>query len=649
MRILKLIIFLIYLPIFLNAQQPFICSGDFFLSLTDFGTHTQFYNVRIDGNTGNATFDAFSTLSNVPLNAIGYRSTDNLIYAVNPTNNKLVQVDVTGAVFPLATLDLDPAYGYFGGDITIDGNIFVLTGNDNLGTKIMIGIDLTSPSYPIAFTHNLSTTGTPINCTDIAFDPGSGRLYGFDSNGNRLVELDINTGAINNSSFPVSGVADRMGALFFNAFGDLFGYGSSFSSSSSTDLFEINTETGAVILRASGPASPGKDGCSCPYTIVLNKSVSQQQVAPCSEVFYIFEIANQSSASVPEVNFLDELPAGLTILEVVDNPFGGNIISGAGTNVLEIENMTILGGVNEIKIRVEVAENIEGTLENQAILTNLPPALGGSTLSDDPNTIAQSDPTVLEVVPLFVNLEDQQEKSCNATNVLLTASTVEGGVSYLWNTGATTSNIRVDTTGTYSVIVDSGCEVAFDTISVINNILEVDLGEDLVLKLGDSILLNPIISGTGDSINYAWIDDLENSLSCLDCDHPFARPLFDINYELHVSDENGCNASDIVRITVDKTSAFYSATAFSPNGDGVNDIFFLQGRGLVTINRMEIFDRWGDKVFSVENGMLNDKSKGWDGRKNEKDLSGGIYIWVAELEYFDGTVEIESGELTLVR
>lgn len=648
MRILTNTISLLLLPALLLAQQPFICSGDFFLSLTDFGVSTQFYHVRIDSNTGNATFDAFDNLSTVPLNAIGYRSTDNLIYAVNPANNQLVQVDATGRVFPLGTLNLDTNFGYFGGDITTDGNTFVLTGNDNRGTKRLVGIDLTNPSFPIIFTHNLSIVGQPVNCTDIAFDPNTGNLYGFDSNGNRLVKIDMITGDIDNTTFPVSNIADRMGALFFNAFGELFGYGSDFSTSTATDLFRLDVQTGIITLEATGPASPGKDGCSCPYTVVLNKSVSQPIASPCTEVLYVFEIANQSSANVPEVDFLDEMPVGLTILEIIENPFGGNTISGVGTNVLEIENMNILGGVNELIIRVEVAEGIQGQLENQAILTNLPPALGGSTLSDDPNTIAQSDPTVLDVVPLFVDLDNQSQAVCNATNVTLTANTV-GGVSYLWNDGSTNPTLQVDTTGTYSVRVDSGCEIAFDTITIVKNSLAVDLGEDLEIKLGDSILLTSITNGNGEMVNYSWVDTLENSLSCLDCDQTFARPLFDVDYQLTVTDENGCIASDVIRITVDKSTALYAATAFSPNGDGVNDVFFLQGRGLVTINRLEIFDRWGHQVFKLENGMLNDRKMGWDGRKDDKLVNPAVFVWVAEIELFDGSISFESGEVTLIR
>ncbi|MFK7936950.1 MAG: hypothetical protein AB8G22_25775, partial [Saprospiraceae bacterium] len=331
----------------LAAQVPFECTGEFFLSITDFGSSTQFYRVTVDNVTEEATFDGLTNRGNLPLNAIGYRSTDNFIYAINPATNQLVQVDASGSVFPLSVVNLAPNYGYFGADITPDGELMVLTGNDNGGSRVLTGIDLTDPTYPVVFTRNLSTTGSIVNCTDIAFQPSTERLFGFDSNAHRLVEINLETGVVNTNLFPISNVADRMGALFFNAFGELFGYGNAFGSPTATDFFGIDTETGEITVNATGPSAPGKDGCSCPYTFILNKTVSQPFAFPCTEVLYTFRIGNQGT-DIPDARIIDEMPVGLRITEIVENPFGGNILSGVGTNTLDIENITILNGDNEL-------------------------------------------------------------------------------------------------------------------------------------------------------------------------------------------------------------------------------------------------------------------------------------------------------------
>ena len=52
---------------------------------------------------------------------------------------------------------------------------------------------------------------------------------------------------------------------------------------------------------------------------------------------------------------------------------------------------------------------------------------------------------------------------------------------------------------------------------------------------------------------------------------------------------------------------------FSPNGDGMNDVYYPRGRGINTIRSLRIFTRWGQMIYSRENFVANDPSTGWDG------------------------------------
>jgi clan AA aspartic protease (TIGR02281 family) len=91
-------------------------------------------------------------------------------------------------------------------------------------------------------------------------------------------------------------------------------------------------------------------------------------------------------------------------------------------------------------------------------------------------------------------------------------------------------------------------------------------------------------------------------------------------------------------------------SGFSPNGDGTNDAFFIQGNDkLYKVKVLRVYDRWGECVFFAENIAPNDPNLGWDGTFKGEKLNSGVYSWFAEVEYKDGFKEIIRGHVTLMR
>lgn len=627
------------------AQTPFTCTGDFYLTLSTGGPN-QFFVVDID-MAGNVNFNPLPNDAGVNLNAIGFRSSDRFIYAMDPDSYILYRIDVTGVATQIAVLDLPNNYGYYGADITPDGNFFVLAGTSYTtgNTNLIAQVDLNLPSFPVTST-SLSFTGSSnYQATDIAFDPITGILYAFDARGDRLSTIDLGVGEVDNSSFPVTAVADNMGALFFDSFGNLFGYGNPFTTNIATEFYSFDKTTGQLELRAMGPPASNKDGCACPYTVQLQKTVYPEEAFPCTEVTYAFEVANQSGETQTGINFEDVMPPELTIIEVLDNPFGG-MLSGIGTNSLSISNMTVPLGIDSILVRVEIAEGAEGLYRNQAQLTNLPDFLGSFTLSDNPKTLQISDSTDLLVLPLFVDLNNSELDICEGDTVVLSASE-HNGVTYTWNDGSTLPNLTVLEEGLYSVTVESGCETVYDSILVTSNFLTLELGPDIEIDLGDSVQLFPTISSTTGALSYEWVDTL-TSLSCLNCQAPFAQPFFDAAYTLTVTND-GCTVTDDIQVNVNVNRAIYVATAFSPDEDGLNDVFYLQGSGIVDVLSFKIFDRWGELVFETYDGVVNDKGHAWNGEFREEKMNPAVFVWLAEVRYLDGFTQLLSGEVVLVR
>jgi len=122
-------------------------------------------------------------------------------------------------------------------------------------------------------------------------------------------------------------------------------------------------------------------------------------------------------------------------------------------------------------------------------------------------------------------------------------------------------------------------------------------------------------------------------------------------YQVEMESQIGCTGRDsiyikIIEDEIPPESHIFIPNAFSPNGDGVNDVFVMKCDGLSIVDcRLSIFDRWGGEIFSGD-GI----SSGWDGRKNGKDCPGGVYVYkiVFSLDGVPGSRE-RVGTVMLVR
>lgn len=648
--LLYFLCFLFLLPFFGRSQQ-FICDGNFYLSLSETDQQSVFFRVTINA-AGNVEFTSLPVgASGATINSIGYRITDNFIYGLDPLSFDFYRIDNSGAATYLTTIaGLNTSHLYVAGAITPDGSHMVILGKTLQPEKydveiVMLNLDDYSiNTIPLITT---STGGTPeINCADIAFDPITGILYGNDREAQRLVTFDYNTGVVDDTTFPAGNVAYNIGAMFFDAFGTLFGYGAAEGDDFQAKFFRFNKNNGTSVLVTSGPEASGNDGCSCPYTVRLNKTVNPEITTPCTEVEYVFTIANSSGIEQTGINFQDLMPPELTITEIIRNPYTGNVVDPIGTNEITITDMTIPLGIDSIIVKVEVSEEAEGIYKNQARVDNLPLGLGTFTISDNPRTIFQQDSTLLTVLPVSQDPTNRVDSICGEGTLELIPSFE--GMSYEWSDGSTDASLTVSTAGMYTVITDVGCFTIVDTFDVFQApLLEVELGEDIELILGDSVLLEPYVSEF--NVSYLWEETPDSSLNCTICPTPYARPFVDSEYTLTITDLFGCTASDQLRIDVLREEGIYVPNVFTPNQDGFNDLFFIQGKDGIKVNEFHIYNRWGNKVFESFDSVVNDSSHGWNGMFRGKLQNNGVFAWYAIVEYVDGSVSIIKGDVAIVR
>ena len=187
--------------------------------------------------------------------------------------------------------------------------------------------------------------------------------------------------------------------------------------------------------------------------------------------------------------------------------------------------------------------------------------------------------------------------------------------SYLWDNGNTSAFRSINGEGMYSVTVAIGsCEIA-DTIRVEYSDVEpvaVALGEDLTLCLGETFELFPTYSGLG---IFTWHDGNTKTSFHIDTAE-----------EIWVVLENECfSDADTVNVSFQQCCDVFIPNAFSPNLDGINDLFFVYAGCKIEDFYISIFDKWGGQVYES-----HDILKGWDGQKMDKYLPSGSYVWFME-------------------
>jgi gliding motility-associated-like protein len=152
-------------------------------------------------------------------------------------------------------------------------------------------------------------------------------------------------------------------------------------------------------------------------------------------------------------------------------------------------------------------------------------------------------------------------------------------------------------------------------------------------------------SGSGSALTYEW------SLADIDCNNPLCSnvtvvPTEPTTYIATVTDEFGCQVVVQQAITIYYKNALVIPNAFSPNGDGENDVFRVRGMNVTEV-QFVIYDRWGQKVYDKDDAANLDT--GWDGTKNGQESEIGVYVYYGTVSFTDGKEEIIRGNVSLIR
>ena len=205
----------------------------------------------------------------------------------------------------------------------------------------------------------------------------------------------------------------------------------------------------------------------------------------------------------------------------------------------------------------------------------------------------------------------------------------------------------VSTTYTVTTVNDSGC-VGTDTVRVIvSNLVgvqpSVSANPDTILQGSSSSLQADPSSG----YNYAW--DPSGSLNAANIYNPTASPLQTTNYVVTISDPNvpECAVTREVTVVVQEISCeepeIFIPNAFTPNGDGENDVLYVRGNSITEIN-LAIYNRWGEVVFESQ-----DQNLGWDGTFKGKEVDPAVYVYHLEATCINRQKFLKKGNISVIR
>ena len=268
---------------------------------------------------------------------------------------------------------------------------------------------------------------------------------------------------------------------------------------------------------------------------------------------------------------------------------------------------------------------------------------------------------VLDIDPqgaASVKISTPKDSVCQGDSILFTAVVTNGSnaPSFEWllngaptgNTGSSYGGNNFVTGDVVTCIItsDDVCGLAKSnsiplTISTPPN---VESGQVVTILHGHSQTLEPVITGDVDS----WLWTPATGLSNPTIANPVATPDSNTLYTLTVGTPGGCTATGTILVNVYIPLSIPGA--FTPNGDGHNDLFYVLGGPINSrIEDFAVFNRYGGEVFHAHNAVPGDRNNAWNGYLNGSPAPAGTYVYYVVMRFADGHTQLYKGTVILIR
>ena len=440
------------------------------------------------------------------------------------------------------------------------------------------------------------------------------------------------------------------------------------------EVFDFNPSTGILSNPITLPMSLPNDAygvCFSPDN--LRFYITEGVIAGNNYKIYQYDLSsNNQTTIINSKQFVGEV--NTPIIHVADLQIGPN-----GKIYFAEPEVNYIGAIpNPNLIAPACGFNL-----NEILLTS------GLSLSGLPSEIRTSSGSAIQFS--FGN----DTTLCPGTTLNLTAPIAS---TYLWSTGATTQTITVTTTGQYWVSVSNGTCFSSDTINVTFSLPTINLGDDTTLCTGQSLLLNGGVANTylwstgatSQTINVTsagqyWIKASNSNCSKRDtigviykfppvflfppdttlCNNQILKlnagsatkylwstgettQVINVtqsgNYSVNINYYSTCQKQFFITVKFESCDCLlFMPNAFTPNSDGLNDIFKPAKKSGCQFLFFSIFNRYGEKIYES-----TDLNKGWDGKYKGLQQDNGVFVWMITA-IKDGQTKVFKGTVTLIR
>jgi gliding motility-associated-like protein len=267
------------------------------------------------------------------------------------------------------------------------------------------------------------------------------------------------------------------------------------------------------------------------------------------------------------------------------------------------------------------------------------------------DTCAGTDSITIRLLPLPTAFAGNDTLICYGASARLTAGSAAG---WQWQPASQVANpsqVQTNTlpligTQAFSVLVtdSNGCvSPVADTVVVrVTTQPRLQLPADTTVFIGQPFPIRAVdVLGSG-FVSYQWAPSA--GLSATNSSNVTFNALADAQYTVTGTTAQGCTGSDSINIKVVAASTIYVPSAFSPNGDGLNERLFAHPVGLRQFVRFSIYNRYGQLVFTT-----NNPSVGWAGPGNNKLNAAETFVWMAEGITYKGTPILKKGTVVVLK
>lgn len=240
---------------------------------------------------------------------------------------------------------------------------------------------------------------------------------------------------------------------------------------------------------------------------------------------------------------------------------------------------------------------------------------------------------------------------CIGQTLLLHATDAAGGGTYSWTGPAGFTSVMQDPTIVNAPIAASGPYTVTYTLKNCpsSTTADIQLFPPLVLTnvtLSQTIPFGSSIQLNADGASYYWWQPNDGSIDNPNINNPWATPIDSVtNYIVIGTNPAGCKDTAMFTITLDNTMTEIVPSAFTPNGDGLNDVFRISNLRYQKLVEFNVYNRWGQLVY--HNGY--DTKEGWDGTFNGVPQDAGVYNYHISIINTKGIAKHYAGTVTLIR